>query len=334
MQRETRPCFEPLERRTLLAADIGTTTITPTPTDNSLSALFGGSILFNKRNGGVNRLHAVLRVDSQTAGGALTGSATIAGLGTFHFTGTATNGLVFLNFNNDAGSSGTITLQRDGDSGNLRGELAGTIAGITTAGNVRLHDNGGTPSSTTPAEIGTGGAGSGANGNGADNGGNGGASSSVADLAGVYSGTVQFRGNIADGAGGTIVSRRVHAVLHLDADADNANAFTGTLRLDTVGRFTFSGTLVGKTLTLVFNNGAGSGAMTLTQTAASGSGASFAAADSSGGSLEVTTGATDLRGKLFATIGGFDVHAVARLHRSSSSTTPTTTTGSTTGMMG
>jgi hypothetical protein len=323
MQSDTRPCFEPLESRTLLAADVGTVTTTtpPTPADNSLSALFGGSILFNKRNGGVNRLHTVVRVDSQTNAGALTGSATIAGLGTFQFTGTATNGLVFLNFNSDSGSSGTLTLQRDGASGNLRGELAGVIAGVATVGNVRLHDNGGTPSPTAPSNP--------SDSSTSTTNGNGSSGSTVANLAGVYSGTVQFRGNIADDSGNTIVSRRVHAVLHLDADQDNVDAFTGTLRLDTVGRFTFSGSLVGKTLTLIFNNGAGSGAMLLTQTGATGSGASFASSDSTS-SGEFTTTATDLRGKLFATVGGFDVHAIARLHRTAS----TTATGNVTETVG
>ncbi len=304
MQTQSPIRLESLERRTLLAAAVGTVTTTPTtPTDNSLSALFGGSILFGKRDGGVNRLHAVMHVDSQTSSGDLTGSATIDRLGAFRFNGTATNGIVVLVFTGASGSAGTITLRRDGSGGGLRGDLAGTIGGVATAGAVRLHDNGGTPSTSAASSnpFGSTTTSTSISGNPRD----------LTGFAGAYSGTVQFRGAIDDGSGNTIVSRRVHAVLHVDVDQTNAGLFTGNLRLDGVGRFIFSGASTGNKLTLVFDNGSASGALTLTRNP---SGAGASAANVQFGGIVGTS--NDLKGKLFTTLAGIDLHALVRLHQS------------------
>src|SRR4051812_10982462 len=95
------PLLEPLEFRTLLAVNP-----TAAQTDNQLSAMFGGSMIFPKAaddNGGgtgttsgtgagdTNRLHAVLNVETQTDTGALAGRLDIDGLGKFRFNGAATN---------------------------------------------------------------------------------------------------------------------------------------------------------------------------------------------------------------------------------------------------
>jgi hypothetical protein len=301
-RRHASPCaFEPLERRMLMA-------ITgPAATANSLAALYGGTLVIDQTVAGVsNPRHAVVHVDTQADTGAVAGRLAIDGLGFFRLRGTATNQLVFLVFTGTSGS-GTIVARQEA-AGDLRGELAGTINGTRVTAHVRLHDQGGTPSSDATG-LGTLGAGNTAGGaNTAANSG----------LAGAYTGTVRFQGDaLPDVTGSNGSRRRVHAVLNLGVDSQHRGLFDGTFRMDSVGRFQVTGSqFSGNETVLVFTGGAGSGAMVL---------------DNATGGRAAVSG---LSGKLFAMIGTADVHGLARLHLRTGTTgtgvaigTTTTTTG-------
>src|SRR3954470_19924329 len=86
---------ESLETRTLFAF-------------SSLSALFGGSALFARKDGGNNRIHASLHVDAQNGNGAVSGRLQLDGLGKFSFNGSNSNDVLTLVFDGANGSGSLI----------------------------------------------------------------------------------------------------------------------------------------------------------------------------------------------------------------------------------
>src|SRR4051812_38544869 len=128
---------ESLEPRTLFAT-------------NTLSALFGGSALFARKDGGTNRLHATLHVDAQAAG-QVSGRLGLDGLGDFSFDGTVNDDVIVLVLSSANGSGSLIASEKS--DGMLSGELFGVIGNVNIAGSVRLHDNGGTVKSRNVAEF-------------------------------------------------------------------------------------------------------------------------------------------------------------------------------------
>ena len=286
-----RPCprIEPLEPRTLLAGNV-------------LAAQFGGSVLFARGNAGidVNRLHAVVNVETEDAQGAIGGRLNIEGLGTFRFNGSATNGLAFFVFTGDNGSGSMALKASTADSsGDLSGSISATINGVTTSGRVRLHSHGGTPSEAAPTSILP--------------------AAMTTTPAGVFGGFVRFLGDSDTppaggfGTGATTTNRRRdHAVLHLDQDTGPSSTTTtpgllsGTFRMDHFGRFHVTGApFFGKTL-IVFDGSIGSGALVLSKP------------DS--GTADAFNG---LSGKFFATIRATDLHALSRLRATSAPATGT-----------
>ena len=278
----THALCEPLEARTFLSAAV------TTQADSDISALFGGSILFARSDGGTNRLHATVNVDAAASDGSISGRVNIDGLGKFQFTGSDTNDIVFLVFTGAAGS-GTLVASHAGD-GSISGELMGMIDGVQTQGAVRLHSDGGSPASDMVTQSLASATTSST-----------GATTAASSLAGTYSGTVQFHGTtLAPASSGTQRSD-VHAVLHLD---DSGSGLLGsTFSMDRIGSYDITGATVGDQIVLIFDGGTGSGALVLRPSA------SLGGIDNQSGLL-----VPGLTGKLYATIGGMDLHANVRLH--------------------
>jgi hypothetical protein len=261
------------------------------------SSLFGGSVLFARKDGGTNRIHAVLHVDAQS-GGAVSGRLDLDSLGKFNFDGSMSNDVLVLVFDSSGGSGSLIASEKS--DGSLNGELLGTIGGVATAGSVRLHDNGGRVTSTNVSTF-TG-----------TTGGTGfsGQAISAPSVAGTYGGTISFQGDapIDELTVNSTARKRFHAVLHLGTASSDSALLGGNFRIDHVGRYHLTGaTTLGQT-TLVFSGSNGAGSMVLGSIGSSSLntftpvGSTFNAA------------ALDLSGKLFGVINGVDVHARVLLH--------------------
>ncbi len=226
---------EPLEARTFLSASVAA------QADADLSALFGGSILFARKDGGVNRLHATVNVDAAASDGRMSGRVNIDGLGKFQFTGSDTNDLVLLVFTGSTGT-GTIVASRSASDGSIGGEVMGVIDGIQTQGALRLHSDGGSPASDVVTQSLASATTSST-----------GASATASSLAGTYSGTVQFHGATLGPSSSGAQRSDVHAVLHLD---DSGSGLLGsTFSMDRIGSFDITGATVGDQTLLVFTGG-------------------------------------------------------------------------------
>ncbi len=263
---------------------------------NSLSALFGGSVLFARKDGGVNRIHATLHVDAQNTSGGVSGRLQLDGLGKFSFDGALSNDVLTAVFDSAAGTGSLIVSQNS--SGDLSGEMLGTIGGVVTAGSVRFHDNGG--SVTNPNVAGLSGA----------TVGNSFSSEAVnSPVAGTYGGTISFQGDapVDELTVNSTPRKRFHAVLHLGSADTTGHLLGGNFRIDHVGKYHVTGSnQLGRT-TLVFSGSNGSGSLVLNSVGSSALNV-FTPTGSKGGS------ALDLAGKLFGMINGIDVHGKVTLH--------------------
>ncbi len=292
-----RAIVEPLESRQLFAAD--------------LSGLFGGNILFARKDGGVNRVHAAIHVDAESAGGALSGSIDIDGLGDFKFNGSANNSLIFLVFDG-ANGSGNFVASETSD-GALSGELSGTIGGVSTTGAARLHDDGGIiASSTFTDQFAVTAAASATSG-----------TFNTSAVAGDYGGSVIFEGMPPVTAATSSGAHRVHAVLDLATNINNPALLTGTFRMDHVGKYEITGSTVGDETVLVYNGGTGSGGIVLTPSGVLPGSSPLVPAGSSTSASDNGT-VVSLTGKLFGTIDDMDVHARVAFHNSADLNSSTT----------
>jgi VCBS repeat-containing protein len=242
----------------------------------TVSGLFSGSVLINDQ-----QHHVVVNVTDAADSGLVSGTFRIDDLGRYTFSGSATNDVLSLIFNGARGGGSLVAKIDDG----LSGTLSGTIDGAATSGTARLRGSSASQTTGTAAVLI----------DSAD------ITNTTSGIDATLGGTVQFRG---EGAA-TLERRRVHAVVHVD-DTSTSGLFTGSFRMDRVGRFRFNGS-VGPdgVATIVFAGGAGSGTIVAD--------VGDALASLKSGSL---AGLDNLSGKIFATIGGTDVHGIIRLNLS------------------
>jgi uncharacterized protein YsxB (DUF464 family) len=277
-------CMEPLESRRLLA-------------DTGLSGVFGGTITFaslTNSGGSVsgsnildNRHHAVLNISQANDNGLVSGTFRIDDVGRFHFTGSNNNGIVSLVFTGSAGSGSISAKVVDAAVSQLKGEMFNRFGGTNQFAVVRLAQSSAASAAGNAALLPTVTSDASALASAV-------ALGNLIDVTGSYSGMVHFTGGSLPG------KTRAHAVLHISGQ-DEAGNVSGTLRIDRVGRFQFSGTFTTTGgLDLVFANGASSGSVLLKL-------------DLPGNGL-VAGNAGSVSGKVFARVGSTDAHGSVRLN--------------------
>jgi hypothetical protein len=232
----------------------------------------------------------VLDVSAQSDTGLVSGTFHADGVGRFAFTGSESDGVLTLVFDGAAGG-GSIVAALDSTDGNmLHGAFTDQIGAVIQTGSIRLVHQGSSSSSTpaTPTLLVP-------------------ATGTIApsDISGALSGTVRFTGDNADALG--TARQRTHATLHVDTIGSDS-VISGSFRLDRIGRYRFSGFLGGNGLaSIVFSNGSGSGSLVLHVNVNT-----SVLTPSLTAPVVATGGSRD--GKIFAHVGGFDLHGIARLN--------------------